>query len=103
MLAITQKANILRRSGIAVPPAPVDAAANDGGPNEKSAALPTATAETAREAAWRTWTAQVNTLFVSYVAARAAKSLRDAEAVRQLDELRQLSAGVGRLAQPSRA
>jgi|GEM_PF-404767 len=100
MLAVTQKAVILRRSGVAVPPAPVDVAANDGGPHESAAAQP---AESVREAALRTWTAQVNALFVSYVAARAAKSLRDAEAVRQLDELRQMSAGQGRLAHPHRA
>jgi hypothetical protein len=64
MLTTVQKADILRKSGVDVP------------------ACPEVTSE---------WTHQVDALFVDYVAARAAKSLRDAEEVRQLDLLRRMS------------
>lgn len=65
MLTTVQKADILRKSGLAIPACPE--AAGD-------------------------WTGRVDALFVDYVAARAAKSLRDAEEVRQLDLLRRMSA-----------
>jgi len=65
MLTTAQKADILRKSGCAVPIA-----------EEPSTA----------------WSHAVDTLFVEYVAARAAKSLRDAEEARQLDRLRCMSA-----------
>jgi hypothetical protein len=65
MLTTVQKADILRKSGLDIPACP----------------------EAARD-----WTSRVDALFVDYVAARAAKSLRDAEEVRQLDLLRRMSA-----------
>lgn len=65
MLTTVQKADILRKSGLDVPACP--------------------------EAAAEAWSVQVDALFVDYVAARAAKSLRDAEEVRQLDLLRRMS------------
>ena len=77
MLTTAQKAAILQKTGAAVPEAAADA-----------------TAEAASE-----WSATVNMLFVSYVAARAAKSLRDAEEARQLGVLRQMSAISGRTIQ----
>lgn len=82
MLTIAQKADILQKTGIAVPaaPAPSPLTAVQEGP---------ATTETS---AMVRWTAAVEALFVSYVAARAAKSLRDAEERRQLEMLRALSA-----------
>ncbi|MGJ7486465.1 hypothetical protein ACSFA2_14470 [Variovorax sp. LT2P21] len=64
MLTTVQKADILRKSGLDIPACP----------------------EAARE-----WAGRVDALFVDYVAARAAKSLRDAEEVRQLDLLRRMS------------
>lgn len=64
MLTTIQKADILRKSGLAIPACP----------------------EAASE-----WTRRVDALFVDYVAARAAKSLRDAEEIRQLDLLRRMS------------
>lgn len=70
MLDATQKANILRRTGVDVPSPPQ---ADDG-------------------LALAAWTAAIERLFVNYAAARAAKSLRDAEEVRQLDRLRRLAA-----------
>lgn len=64
MLTTVQKADILRKSGLDVPACPEAAEA---------------------------WSVRVDALFVDYVAARAAKSLRDAEEVRQLDLLRRMS------------
>lgn len=71
MLTTAQKADILRKSGLDIPACP--------------------------EAAYE-WTSRVDALFVDYVAARAAKSLRDAEEVRQLDLLRRMSQRSGRSA-----
>ena len=82
MLTVAQKANILRKAGIPVPPGP------DEEPHE-SGASPTAEPALTAEA----WATTVNVVFVTYAAARAAKSLRDAEEARQLQALRQMSAG----------
>ena len=64
MLTTLQKADILRKSGLDLP---------------------------ACQEAESAWERRVDALFVDYVAARAAKSLRDAEEVRQLDLLRRMS------------
>jgi hypothetical protein len=85
MLTVAQKANILRKAGIPVPPGPGEDSPEDGTP---LSAAPVLTAEA--------WAATVNVVFVTYAAARAAKSLRDAEEARQLQTLRQLSAGFSR-------
>jgi hypothetical protein len=68
MLTTAQKAEILRNTGAAV------------------SAMPAASEPL------RQWIATVEALFVSYVAARAAKSLRDSEEARQLVVLRRISA-----------
>ncbi len=72
MLSTRHKADILRKAGLQVPACPTDAEAV--------------------EAALSTWAKAVEILYVTYAAARAAKSLRDAEEVRQIDMLRRLSA-----------
>lgn len=64
MLTTVQKADILRKSGVEIPACP----------------------EVTRD-----WARRVDALFVDYVAARAAKSLRDAEEARQLELLRRMS------------
>ena len=64
MLTTAQKAEILRKSGCPVPVA-----------GDRPQA----------------WDRAIDALFVEYVAARAAKSLRDAEDARQLDRLRRMS------------
>ena len=81
MLTTTQKADILQKTGIAVPAAPAPCPLPDV---QESAAA-------AEPSAMARWTAAVEALFVSYVAARAAKSLRDAEERRQLAMLREMS------------
>jgi hypothetical protein len=82
MLTVAQKANILRKAGIPVPPGPDEPLPGMGA---SSTAEPALSADA--------WAATVNVAFVTYAAARAAKSLRDAEEARQLQTLRQLSAG----------
>ncbi|MDM0039955.1 hypothetical protein QTH89_08960 [Variovorax sp. J22G21] len=72
MLTTSHKAIILRKAGIEVPAVPPDAD------------LQTAASS---------WARAVENLYVAYAAARAAKSLRDAEEVRQLAMLRRLSSG----------
>ena len=71
MLTIRHKADILRKAGVAVPsyPADIDLQASSS-----------------------SWTHAIETLYVTYAAARAAKSLRDAEEARQLAMLRLMSA-----------
>lgn len=73
MLTSEQKADILRKTGFTVPDAP------------------TASSADAEPATVQQWRAQIESMFVTYVAARAAKSLRDAEEARQLHSLRQLA------------
>jgi hypothetical protein len=94
MLSIAQKAAILRKTGVAIPAAPSDAAG--GLPIETVSATFTpssdATSAPMQIKATREWIAAVDALFVNYVAARAAKSLREAEEARQLGMLRRMSA-----------
>ena len=72
MLTTSHKASILRKAGVAVPAQPLDADLHDAGAS---------------------WARAIETLYVAYVAARAAKSLRDAEEARQLAMLRGLAWG----------
>ena len=68
MLSIAQKADILRKAGVAqVPPPPA-----------ASAAAPE-------------WERAVEALYAEYTAARAARSLREAEAARQQEMLRRMA------------
>ncbi len=89
MLTPFLKAEILRKTGFVVPAVPAQAEDGDAvGDNH----------------GFMQWVAAVEAMFVTYVAARAAKSLRDAEEARQLDALRQSAAAYssGRM-QPMRA
>lgn len=73
MLTTEQKADILQKTGFTVPDAPTACEGVEG------------------EAALQQWGAQIESMFVTYVAARAAKSLRDSEEARQLNALRQMA------------
>ncbi|MBT2336974.1 hypothetical protein J7E49_24105 [Variovorax paradoxus] len=77
MLTIFQKATILGKAGFEVPACPAEHA---------SASSASAVSQKMHD-----WGKAIETLYVSYVAARAAKSLRDAEESRQTDMLRRLS------------
>lgn len=79
MLTIDQKEAILRRAGTAVPAFPErhpDTRAQDHEADAK------------HKACVQRWTEAIEVLYVQYAAARAAKSLRDAEEAAQLDQLR---------------
>jgi len=84
MLTILQKAQILGKAGFEVPARPdsefsplaaADSPVKTGGVSQKA----------------HDWGKAIETLYVSYVAARAAKSLRDSETLRQTAMLRRLS------------
>ena len=79
MLTTDQKETILRRAGIAVPVFPSSRATDQQ-----------QQADGEQNAAQR-WARTIDTLFVEYSAARAARSLRDAEETRQLGALRRAS------------
>ncbi|HEY2254615.1 MAG TPA: hypothetical protein VGI11_03175 [Variovorax sp.] len=66
MRTTSQKAEILARAGIAVPAFPAEG----------------------ESAAAERWKREIDNLFAGYVAARAARSLREAEEALQLDRLR---------------
>jgi hypothetical protein len=76
MLTSIQKASILRKNGFAVPDAP---------PDHEPLVNPAP--------AMQAWHRAIEALFASYAAARAAKSLRDAQEKSQLEWLRQMASG----------
>lgn len=76
MLSTAHKADILRKAGVQIPAPPADVSSGD-----------------ALKAAGSHWARSVETLYVAYAAARAAKSLRDAEEIRQMDMLRRMASG----------
>ncbi len=78
MLTPLQKASILRKNGFAVPEAPPE-------PDLEPRSEP--------GSAMQAWHRAIESLFVIYAAARAAKSLRDAQEKSQLEHLRQLAHG----------
>ena len=77
MLTIDQKEAILRRAGVTVPAFP------EGHPD-----TPARDHDAEHKARVQRWAEAIEGLYVQYSAARAAKSLRDAEEAAQLDQLR---------------
>jgi hypothetical protein len=77
MLTTVQKAKILGQAGFEVPARPAEAVPPDSAPGQ--------------DTPLQRWIKAVEILYSGYAAARAAKSLRDAEEARQLDMLRRLS------------
>lgn len=84
MLTILQKAIILGKAGFDVPTRP------DGDLSIHVVTASPVKAEGISQKAHE-WAKAIETLYVGYVAARAAKSLRDAEEVRQTAMLQRLS------------
>jgi hypothetical protein len=72
MLTIPQKAQILRRAGIAVPAQPQMVGQMEGSGSAKTSLHP------------QTWEEQVEVLFVRHAIERAKQSLQQGEAARQL-------------------
>jgi hypothetical protein len=88
MLSTQHKARILTRAGVTVPPCPVvpQHGQRHAEPGANGARQQRATADgAAPDAAWRR---EIEILYAQFAAARAAKSLRDAEEARQLGRLR---------------
>ena len=83
MLTTDQKETILRRAGVAVPAFPSPRASDQQQQQQQQADGPKNAAEQ--------WARTIDTLFVEYSAARAARSLREAEETRQLGALREAS------------
>ncbi|MBD9665554.1 hypothetical protein J2W37_002406 [Variovorax paradoxus] len=97
MLTIDQKEAILRWAGVSTPAFPSPGVLwrqqrqHDAAPSSRTnphAVLDPGTAA-------KQWAHAINTLFVAYSAARAARSLRKAEEARQLSVLRQLQCHAG--------
>lgn len=80
MLTPDQKEVILRRAGIAVPIFP-----------ERRLQAQERDAEAEHASAVHRWSEAIDVLYVQYAAARAAKSLRDADEAAQLDRLQRAS------------
>ena len=85
MLTILQKANILSKVGFDVPVRPDDDLSTNAVTG--STVRPEGISQKAHD-----WAKAIETLYVAYVATRAAKSLRDSEEVRQTAMLQRLSA-----------
>ena len=94
MLTSQQKANILIRTGAAVPAFPVrDVSALPGPmPAMGDAQKAGCSQDVDHEAVVRRWEQNIDTLYVDYVAARAARSLREAEEASQMHRLRAANA-----------
>ncbi|WP_200936030.1 hypothetical protein [Variovorax sp. Root411] len=92
MLTADQKEAILRGAGVATPAFPSPGVLwrqqrqHDAAPGSRT--NPQAGMDT--DLAAKQWAHAINTLFIAYSAARAARSLRKAEEARQLSVLRQL-------------
>lgn len=95
MLSYSQKANILAKSGCDLPRYPSRRLPIQERHLLRGARAPKEErdADEEQEAAVDRWNQEVETLYVAYVAARAARSLRESEARRQLDDLRQANLG----------
>ena len=94
MLTTDQKETILRKAGFAVPAFPTRPlrAREHDQPEHAGAPTKDLGEDAAMRAAAAEWVKTIDTLYVEYSAARAAKSLRDADEAQRLCELRQASA-----------
>jgi hypothetical protein len=88
-----QKATILRRAGVAVPAFPARRPSDQQHQAGAESTLKSNLQAEGRRMAAEQWARTIDTLFVEYSAARAARSLRDAEEARQLGALRRASDG----------
>jgi hypothetical protein len=97
MLTTDQKEVILRGAGVATPAFPSPGVLwrpqrqHDAAPGSRTNPQAGMDSDTAA----KQWAHAINTLFVAYSAARAARGLRKAEEARQLNVLRQLQCHAG--------
>jgi len=94
MISTSQKATILAKAGIPVPAFPERALPVEERYLMPGARVPQAQidADIAQSVAVERWNREVNNLFAGYVAARAARSLREAEDADRLIRLRRANA-----------
>lgn len=95
MITTSQKATILAKAGIDAPPFPQRSLPIEERFLMPGARVPQAQidADVALSVAVECWNREVNNLFATYVAARAARSLREAEDADRLVRLRYANAG----------
>jgi hypothetical protein len=89
MPTAAQKADILRKAGIAVPGSPGQQIPQQISPPQHHAG------EHGGAEAVLQWEKQVDELFVAYAASRAARSLRESEEAQQLSQLRRANSQLG--------
>ena len=89
MLTTAQKETILRRAGVAVPAFPSRNTSEQQPQADAEPILKENMQADGRQNTAEHWVRTIDALFVEYSAARAARSLRDAEAIRQLSRLRE--------------
>lgn len=94
MLTSQQKANLLIRTGAAVPAFPVRdmSAVTPPMPAKGDAQKSGCRQDVDHATAVRYWEQNIDTLYVDYVAARAARSLRESEEASQMHRLRAANA-----------
>lgn len=93
MLTTDQKETILRRAGVAVPASPARRPSDQEHQSGAEPILKDTLQADGRQQTAQQWARTIDTLFVEYSAARAARSLRDAEEARQLGALRRAADG----------
>ncbi|CAN7775334.1 hypothetical protein LJR084_007850 [Variovorax sp. LjRoot84] len=93
MLTTDQKETILRRAGVAVPAFPSRRPSDQQQQSDAEPILKGRMLADGRQKAVEHWARTIDALFVEYSAARAARSLRDAEEARQLGALRHAAGG----------
>lgn len=95
MLSLSQKAKILCKSGSKIPPFPSRRLPVQERHLMRGARAPQEEleADEEQEKAVKIWSLEIESMYVAYVAARAAQSLREAEVGRQSEDLRGTNAG----------
>ena len=93
MLTTDQKETILRRAGVAVPARPSGRSCDQQQQADAGSILGDKMQAGGQQDAAGRWARTIDALFVEYSAARAARSLRDAEEARLLGALRHASDG----------
>jgi hypothetical protein len=93
MLSTLQKAAVLAKAGFRVPDCPMNPPALHYSVVDQAAGASSNERRTpaGQDPVAQNWSKAIETLYVAYAAARAAKSLRDAEEARQMDMLRRLA------------
>ena len=93
MLTTDQKEAVLRKAGVAVPAFPSRSPTDQPQQADAAPIVKENVQADGRQDPAQQWARTIDALFVEYSVAHAARSLHDAEEVRQPDALRQASGG----------